>query len=117
MRVLTRQHTWTITHARRRTNGSRITIIIIYFLFIHFSFSIAKFIKTASCVSRALSLPANPGNDDSSYKNIRNLTIQRNEDSYKSKLKVTPFAVCDIFVIFSPIIYIYIYIYCFTVRE
>jgi len=56
-------------------------------------------------MSRALSLPANPGNDDPSYKNVRTLTLRRNEDS-KSKLKVTPFAVCNIFVIFSPIVHI-----------
>lgn len=60
-------------------------IIIIFF-------SIAKFDKSDSYTSKALRLRVNPKGGDFGNKSINNLKVQRNEDSHKSKLKVTPFA-------------------------
>lgn len=62
-------------------------------------FSIAKFDQSDSYTSKALRLRVNPKNGDFDNKNINILEVQRNEDSHKSKLKVTTVR-CNLFVIF-----------------
>ncbi|XP_018400010.1 PREDICTED: uncharacterized protein LOC108777583 [Cyphomyrmex costatus] len=47
-----------------------------------------KFDKSDSYASKALRLRVNPKGDDFGNKSINNLEVQRNEDFYKSKLKI-----------------------------